>query len=123
MEAVTDAACWFADKWGKGATIVDLGSSRGSALAPIVDRVGAAGRYAAYEISDPMLAVLHERFGGWEKAGLMDVRKWDLRDGYPTGHGPAVAALLVLTPGSRPHGHTKLTQGVYETSINNMLTG
>lgn len=118
--AVTDSACWFADRYGKGPTIVDLGSSRGSALAPIVDRLGATARYAAYEISPPMLDVLRDRFEGWTKVGLMKVKEHDLRNGYPVGHSPAAATLSVLTLQFVPIEHRqRLIQGIYD----NLATG
>lgn len=80
--------------------VVDLGASRGSALAPIVDKAGARARYLACDISEPMLGALRERFTGWteqEGSSLMHIRRWDLRDGFPDGTPPATVVLSVLT--------------------------
>jgi tRNA (cmo5U34)-methyltransferase len=98
-EVVFRAADWTMDRLsygGRTPIVVDLGASRGSALAPIVDRWGARARYLAAEVSDPMLAALEERFKGMIDAGLVDVIKHDLREGMPPRAGCAVV-LSVLT--------------------------
>lgn len=95
---VTDAACYFATHSAlKAPHIVDLGASRGSSLAPIVDRLGAKARFTAVEMSDPMLEALRERFKGYRDARVLEVKSWDLRDGYPHGSGIASVILSVLT--------------------------
>lgn len=77
--------------------IWDLGASRGSALAPLVDRWGATARFTAMEISDPMLDVLRSRFGGYVDANVVRVLKHDLREGLPGALGQANLILSVLT--------------------------
>src|SRR4051812_12871043 len=46
----------------RSSVVVDLGSSRGAALAPIVDRLGAHAQYHAAEVSMPMLETLRARW-------------------------------------------------------------
>jgi tRNA (cmo5U34)-methyltransferase len=77
----------------RGTDIVDLGASRGEAIAPFIDRFGASNRYTLIEVSKPMLASLKERFRLLEQnpPGLVKIRDMDLRHEYPP-----VAASLTL---------------------------
>lgn len=99
----TDAALWIADKatWGAGLkapAIVDLGASRGTALQPLVDKLGARGRFFAYDVSAPMLEACYERFKGMVDAGIMQVRNHDLREGFPalSVHPSVILSILTL---------------------------
>lgn len=74
-------------------TIVDLGASRGEAVAPFVDAFGARARYELVEISEPFLEVLRTRFAGFVDAGRLAVRELDLRSSFP----PVRDASLVLS--------------------------
>lgn len=95
---VTDAASFIVKRSPlTKPTIIDVGASRGSALSPIIDRIGAQARYLACDVSEPMLDVLNDRFQGWIEAGLMEVRRHDLREGVPLPTGPAAVILSVLT--------------------------
>jgi tRNA (cmo5U34)-methyltransferase len=91
MRALTTALAerfWKSDRpW-----IVDLGCSRGGAIAPLVDSLGARAKYLGLETSAPMLAAARERFDGYIRAGVMDLREHDLR--YQ--RVPAVPASVVL---------------------------
>lgn len=78
---------------GRVAGIVDLGASDGGAVAPFVDRFGARARYDLVEVSEPFLAKLAERFGGYVDPGIVRIRNVDLRGTYP----PVVDASLVLS--------------------------
>lgn len=71
--------------------IVDLGCSRGEALAPFVHQFGAINRYVGVERSAPMLEAARERFRGSTETGLMRLLDWDLRKGYP----PAIPSLTL----------------------------
>lgn len=131
-EMVTRTAGWFMDRSvaGLGAKyphVVDLGASRGSALAPLVDRFGARARYTAIEIADPMVEILEERFKGMIEAGILNVEQRDLRAGYPgdpigdplgysTGHMmPPAVVLSVLTLQFVPMEYRqRLLRGLYE---------
>jgi tRNA (cmo5U34)-methyltransferase len=99
-ELVTKAADWHIDRAkfaGRRPGVLDLGASRGSALAPLVDRWGAGAHFTAVEVSPPMLAYLNERFAGMIEAEVVTVREHDLREGLPPmRHAPAVI-LSVLT--------------------------
>ncbi len=84
--------------------IVDLGCSRGEALAPFVERFGARCRYVGVEVSPPMLEAARARFApigresgasAWDGGWLLDVRELDLRTDYPPE--PASLVLSVLT--------------------------
>jgi tRNA (cmo5U34)-methyltransferase len=73
--------------------VVDLGASRGSGLAPIIERLGDRARYRAYEISKPMLEELQERF---KEDRRVQVRGHDLRDGAPLDTPTVVLSILTL---------------------------
>jgi tRNA (cmo5U34)-methyltransferase len=95
----TDAAAWILDKAGFSGTkfpgVVDLGASRGAALQPILDCVGARARYLACDISDPMIDALRARFEEWDT--VLEVRKHDLREGFPVFRAQPMVVLSVLT--------------------------
>lgn len=95
---VTEAAVYHTRKaQARTPLIVDLGASRGSALAPIVDKVGARAHYLATDVSEPMLQECRARFDGFIGAGLLKVRNWDLRQGFPDSTPPASVVLSILT--------------------------
>lgn len=101
-QIVTDTTSWFLSQLSYGAKsgfplVVDLGASRGSALAPIVDRHGVGCRYAAIEVARPMIEVLEQRFAGWIEAERFKVIEADLRGGLPVVGGPPFVFLSVLT--------------------------
>jgi tRNA (cmo5U34)-methyltransferase len=79
-----------------GAWIVDLGASRGGALAPFVEQHGARVKFCAVEISPPMANALRERFAGYIDANVMQVREEDLRDFYPQVRSCLTIANLTL---------------------------
>ncbi len=92
--------------------IVDLGCSRGEALAPFIKRFGVYNRYVGIEVSEPMLAAARERYEGLIKTGIVDVRSLDLRTGYP----PVTASLTlgVLTIQFTPIEHRqRILRDVY----------
>lgn len=76
------------------APIVDLGCSRGGALARFVDEFGLNNRYFGVDVSEPMLAAARERFA--DKGGLVQIENLDLRTRYPDV-GPACVTTAVLT--------------------------
>lgn len=77
--------------------VVDLGASRGTGLAPIIDVLGARARYVAAEESPPMLEALRNRFDGMIDAGVVQVWGGDLREDYPPCGVAVAACLSVLT--------------------------
>lgn len=82
---------------GQTPLVLDIGTSRGEALAPLVDKEGACCRYVGLEISEPMLAAARERFAGYVDAGVVEIREWDLRQGLPRDLVPPVVVQSVLT--------------------------
>lgn len=114
--AVTDVTVWFADAakersiGGVRPLIVDLGTSRGSALAPIVAHLGNTASYVGYEVSEPMIEEAWKRFGG-----EVAIVKHDLRDGYPNHLRRAAVTLSVLTLQFVPIEYRqRILQGVYD---------
>jgi len=79
-----------------GAAIVDLGCSKGEALAPFIEAFGANNRYLGVEISKPMLKAARARFAGHELASLIDIRELDLGDYYPEAEATLTLSVLTL---------------------------
>ena len=79
-----------------GTHVVDLGASRGDALAPFLDRFGAYCSYVAVEVSKPMLEVLRVRFAGWIDCGKMRVLATDLCEDYPPVNASLTLSVLTL---------------------------
>jgi tRNA (cmo5U34)-methyltransferase len=75
--------------------IVDLGCSKGEALAPFVDACGTHNRYLGVELSQPMLQAARKRFAAHELAPCIEIRELDLGNSYP--HAPASLTLCILT--------------------------
>jgi tRNA (cmo5U34)-methyltransferase len=76
--------------------VVDLGCSRGEAIAELVDRLGTKNFFVGAEISDPMLAACRERFHELIQAGTVDIRKLDLRNDYPNVNASLTMSVLCL---------------------------
>lgn len=79
--------------------IVDLGCSRGEAIAPFVDKFGAYNRYYLCDVSEPMLEATRKRFSGYLNSptqGLMRVDNFDLRIGYPPVSASITLSVLTL---------------------------
>jgi tRNA (cmo5U34)-methyltransferase len=76
--------------------VVDLGCSRGEALAPLVDRFGAANRFLGVEVSPPMLAAARQRFRSYIDCGLVEIRDTDLRREYPPVQASVTLSILTL---------------------------
>jgi tRNA (cmo5U34)-methyltransferase len=76
--------------------IVDLGCSRGAALAPLIDRFGAHNHYIGVEVSEPMLDAVKGRFKGLIDVGMVDILNCDLRKRYPTARSSVTLCVLTL---------------------------
>jgi tRNA (cmo5U34)-methyltransferase len=66
--------------------IVDLGCSRGEALAPYVKCFGTNNRYIGVEVSQPMIDAAKERFGNLahpEDCATVSIVNCDLRQSFP----------------------------------------
>lgn len=77
-------------------TILDLGCSRGEAMAPFLDRHGALCHHVGVEVSPPMLQACRERFAGWIDCSVVEVRDDDLRRGYPPVQASLTLCVLTL---------------------------
>jgi tRNA (cmo5U34)-methyltransferase len=75
--------------------IIDLGCSKGEALAPFVSTFGEENRYLGVEASKPMLQAARERFAAHEFVSLVEIRELDLCVSYP--NTPASLTLCILT--------------------------
>ncbi len=91
--AVVDLACAFRQR---DTDIVDLGCSRGEALAPLVDKWGVGNRFIGCDVSEPMLSSARERFSGYIACGVVDIRNCDLRREYPPARASVTLAILTL---------------------------
>jgi tRNA (cmo5U34)-methyltransferase len=88
-----DIACKFVQP---GTNIVDLGSSRGEALAPLIERFGENNRYVGVEVSPPMLEASRNRFADYIAKGVVDIRDIDLRNDYPDVRASVTMAVLMV---------------------------
>lgn len=79
-----------------GGAVVDLGCSRGAALAPFVAAFGGHASYVGVEVSPPMLAACRKRFARELDAGTVSLLDLDLRDGYPDVDATLTLAVLTL---------------------------
>lgn len=128
-DIVTRASGWLMDRDAFGGRktplCVDLGCSRGAALAPLVDGWGARARFLGVDVSQPMLAAAEKRFAGMIEANVVSIQSRDLRAGYPLGLGlPAgfplnpTVTLLVLTLQFLPIEYrTRLLAEIHEQTI------
>lgn len=97
-----------------GTEIMDLGCSRGEAIAPFVSRFGALNHYTLVEVSEPMLEATRQRYRGWIDTGIMDVLEVDLREDFP--HRKASLTLSVLTLMFVPiERRQKLVRNIYRS--------
>jgi len=90
-----------------GTAIVDLGASRGDAVAPVVARAAAEDRrfvFELVEVSAPMAEVLRSRFPDADGAPEVNVHEFDLRAGYPETQAASVT-LCVLALQFTPIQH------------------
>ena len=84
-----------------GLSVLDLGCSRGGAIASLLDKLGdlapyrrSATRVVGLEVSAPMIEAARERF---KDELLVEVEAWDLRDGLPdVGGCGVVSSILTL---------------------------
>lgn len=77
-----------------GSAVVDLGCSRGEALAPFVEQFPLA-KFVGVEVSEPMADASEVRFSGY--GNKVSIERIDLRHGFPKPTGGASLVLSVLT--------------------------
>lgn len=91
-KAVTDLAAAYAVP---GSYIVDLGCSRGEAIARLIAKIGAGFHYVGVEASPSMAKAAQERFTPYNQ-GIVRIESIDLRHSYPAVKNASVV-LSVLT--------------------------
>lgn len=96
-------------------TIVDLGCSTGEAINPFIKAFGSQNQYKLYDVSEPMLEETRKRYSGWIKEGIVDVQKFDIRNGLPE-HMYTSLVLAVLTLQFTPIEYRqKIIQSIYDS--------
>jgi tRNA (cmo5U34)-methyltransferase len=99
-----------------GTCVVDLGCSRGAALAPYVALFGDACRYVGVEASAPMADACRQRFAREITAGVVTIEEIDLREAYPD-QTPSLT-LSILTAQFVPiERRQRLMRCVYEHTL------
>lgn len=89
---VTDVASVYVQR---NTDIVDLGCSRGEALAPLMSRYGAHNRYVGIEVAKPMLEAVRSRFSAWPES-VVRILDLDLRRDYPAVEASVTLCVLTL---------------------------
>jgi tRNA (cmo5U34)-methyltransferase len=79
-----------------GSVIVDLGASRGDAIAPFVGLFCDTALYVGVEVSPPMLRACRERFAREITSGCFSLLDLDLRQGYPDVEAALTLSILTL---------------------------
>lgn len=93
-QACFDLACRYAKR---NTAIVDIGCSRGEAIATLIDKFGAHNRFVGLEVSKPMLDAARQRFQGLIECSVVDIREWDLRQrDYPLSNVSVTLAILTV---------------------------
>lgn len=92
-ESVSALAVTFAQPQ---TAILDLGCSRGDALAPLYERIGDTCTFHGVEISQPMLTAARERFADGITAGHVLLHEADLRTTFPNLAASIILSILTI---------------------------
>lgn len=95
--------------------IVDIGCSRGDALAGFVKRFGAYNRFVGIEVSEPMAKVFRERFAPYAMSGIVSLDQRDLRTSYPPVQSSLTLSILTLQFIPIEH-RQRLVSDIYEST-------
>jgi tRNA (cmo5U34)-methyltransferase len=76
--------------------IIDIGCSKGDALAPFVQQFGKGNHYIGVELSETMLEAARRRFAALIDQGIVDIRRLDLRTEYPPEMASLTLAVLTI---------------------------
>lgn len=96
-EAMRDAVFGVGSRFVKpGTVIVDMGCSRGEALAPFVRTFGAANDYLGLEVSEPMIEAAREKFACHPHGNHVTIAHSDLRHQFPGVNASLVLSVLTL---------------------------
>lgn len=112
-KAVYDLACRFQKP---KTDIIDLGCSRGDAIAPLIDNFGASNCFVLVEVSQPMQEIIQKRFHGYISCGVVRPLMTDLRIEYP--HVLASVTLCVLTLQFTPIEYRqRILRDIYKSTL------
>jgi len=92
-KAVFDFGCKYQIN---NTAIIDLGCSRGEALAPFVKKFGAYNTYIGVEVSEPMRKAARHRFESMIKNGCLKIENIDLRNDFPKSKASLILSILTL---------------------------
>lgn len=96
-DAMRNACFDLACKYRQHKTdIVDLGCSRGEAIAKLVDKYGATNRFVGIEVSPEMLEAAQQRYQGYMSTGTVSIQNLDLRQDYPAVNASVTLCVLTL---------------------------
>jgi len=79
-----------------GTAIIDMGCSRGEALAPFVTTFGDANDYLGLEISEPMIEAARVKFATHPNGEHVTIQHADLRHEFPQVRSSVVLSVLTL---------------------------
>ena len=80
----------------KGTAIIDLGSSRGEAIHPFIEKYGAYNKYILNEVSPPMREALKKRFIDWNYSEAVIYDDTDLKKGFPKHTSSLILSVLTV---------------------------
>lgn len=96
-DVMRDSCCRLAERYAQNDTaIVDLGCSRGAAIAKLLESRGDKNRFVGIDVSGPMLDQARERFKEHIENGSVSIVNMDLRESYPTNRASVTLAVLTL---------------------------
>ncbi|MBR9988508.1 MAG: methyltransferase domain-containing protein [Gemmatimonadetes bacterium] len=96
--------------------VLDLGCSRGQAIADLMGVCGDANRFLGVDISKPMLDAARQRFASVIADGRVSIEELDLCHSYPQCRASVTFAVLTLQfipPEHRP----RIVQDVYRHTV------
>lgn len=92
-QTVHDLACAFITKH---TAVIDLGSSRGDAVAQLIDTYANMNRFYLTDVSEPMLDHLKDRFAHYIVMNSVVVQNQDLRTEFPLADASVILSILTL---------------------------
>jgi tRNA (cmo5U34)-methyltransferase len=90
---VTDIAIEFRQQ---GTDILDIGTSRGEAIKPLVDLYGSSNTYVGVESAPAMAEVFRDRYAHLIDSGIVRFFELDLREELPPCRASVVMSVLTL---------------------------
>lgn len=92
-KCILDLACKFIKP---RETIIDLGSSLGESLNPLIKRYGAYNHYIGIETALAMLRLSRERFKEWIDLGYVEIIDMDLKKDFPQRPAGVITSVFTL---------------------------